>query len=312
MADPIAAESKVLLAKIEGTYGSDPAPTGAANAILATGFQVSPMEAEEASRDLERPYRGGQEQVPVAIRGVMTFSTELAGSGAAGTAPAWGPLARACGMAETINAGVDVSYAPISASYESVTIHFWQGPTRHVFLGCRGTATITVPAQAIPRIRWTFTGIWTQPSDQAPATPTLTAFQEPLVATTVNTPVFTVDAVSLVLRQLSFDLANQVEPRFLIGADAVVIVDSAELISATIEATPLATFNPFSLAYQRTKVAVALTHGTVAGNIVAISAPTSQVGRPTGQEENQKVIEWPITLRPLPNVGNDQFSITLT
>jgi len=312
MPEPLKWKSKVLLAKPEVTYGTDPTPTGLANAILATNVTLQPMDGEDVSRDLERPYLGAQEMIPAALRSVLTFSTELAGSGTAGDPPGWGVLARGCAMAETISAGASVTYSPITAAMESIAIWFWIENTKHVLLGARGTAEITLDAQGIPRIQWTFTGLWTQPVESVAVAPTLTGFKEPLIGSTANTPTFTVNGVSLVLRGYKFTLGNDVQHRLLIGREVIVIVDKAEQLVCNVEAVPLTTFNPFALATSRTQVAVNLVHGTAAGNIATIAMPTCQVKRLTGYEQNQNILEWPLALTPLPSAGNDQFSIALT
>lgn len=90
-----------ILAKIEGTYGVDAAPTGAANAIQAQNVQITPMELEYLDRDLVRAYLGHQEQIVVTSRVRLTYDVEIAGSGIAGVAPAWGPLWRGAGFSET-------------------------------------------------------------------------------------------------------------------------------------------------------------------------------------------------------------------
>ncbi|NTT88503.1 hypothetical protein HS053_21670, partial [Tabrizicola sp. SY72] len=41
---------QALLAKIETVYGTDPTPTGAANAILAEDVRVMPMEGQDVTR----------------------------------------------------------------------------------------------------------------------------------------------------------------------------------------------------------------------------------------------------------------------
>ena len=89
MSSPIRWRSKILLVEMEGTYGVDPAPA-AANAMLAINLELSPMEGEDVSRDLETAHLGGQPEIPTGLRSTLTFTTELQGSGAAGTAPAWG------------------------------------------------------------------------------------------------------------------------------------------------------------------------------------------------------------------------------
>ncbi|OYY67412.1 hypothetical protein [Sphingomonas sp. 28-63-12] len=91
-------KSKTILAKMETTYGTDPTPTGAANAILASDVTWSPMEGSDVARNVERGYFAADPTVAAELRCVLTFTVELVGSGTAGTAPAWGPLLRMSGV----------------------------------------------------------------------------------------------------------------------------------------------------------------------------------------------------------------------
>ncbi|PKP71851.1 MAG: hypothetical protein CVT82_00325 [Alphaproteobacteria bacterium HGW-Alphaproteobacteria-4] len=304
--------TKILLAKIETSYGVDAAPSGAANAILATDVALTPMDGSDVSRNLELAYLGAQATIPAELNAKLTFKVELAGSGAAGTAPAWGPLLRGCGVAEVISAGVSVAYNPVSEAHESLTLHLWIGDTRYVLKGARGNAKINVGAQAIPYLEFSFTGLFSAPAETARVIPTLTGFQKPDLATSANTPVFTLDAAALVLRSFVLDLGNQIENRFLIGSEAVLITEKADTIEAKVEAVALTTFNPFAKALAQDSVALALTHGTVAGQIAALSVPAAQMQRPQGLENAQNIKEWPLRLVPLPGTGNDQWTLTLT
>ena len=274
---PIKWKSKVILAKIESAYGVDPTPTGAANAMLMTGVELSPMEGEDVSRDLEFPYLAAQGMIPVGLRVRLRGKVELAPSGAAGTAPAWGPLLRACGVAETIVTDTSVTYEPITDSMESVAIHFWIGGTQHKMLGVRGDATLRFTAQGLPYIEFDLTGLYTEPAEATPATPTLTGFQTPLVVTDTNTPTFTVDdgggAVSLVMREFQMALGNQVEPRLLVRSESIIIPDRAEAVTVHVEAVPVSTFNPYALASAQTPVEVVLVHGTDAGAVATLDLP---------------------------------------
>ena len=109
---------KYILAKIETTYGTDPTPA-AANAILTSGLQRSLYEGNVVTRELDRETLGNDETVNTAPYVMIEFAVELAGAGTAGDAPDYGVLLRACGFAETIDAGVDVEYAPVSSGFES-------------------------------------------------------------------------------------------------------------------------------------------------------------------------------------------------
>lgn len=311
MPDVIKWRSKILLLKMETTYGVDPTPL-AANGILAKNVTYKPMEGEDVSRDLEFPYLAAQGMIPVGLRVVLEFETELVGSGTVGTAPAWGPLARLCAMSQTVNVGVSVVYAPVSESHESASCYFWVGGTRQVVKGIRGSGIIRLNAQGIPVVRWTLTGLYADPSETARVSPTLTSWKKPAVATHANTPVFTVNGVSLVMRSFELNFGNKVTPRLLIGREEIAIVDRAESIDIRVEAVPVSTLNPFALARAQTEVPIALTHGTAAGFIVAVAAPTSQLMRLPGYENQDDALEWPLGAIPLPAAGNDQFSITLT
>jgi hypothetical protein len=309
---PINWKSKVILAKIETTYGVDAAPTGALNAILMTNVSFSPMEGEDVSRDLELPYLAAQPMIPVGLRGRLKGRVELVPSGSLGAAPGWGPMLRGCAVAQTVNAGVSVVYNPISTAMESLTLYFWIGGTRHVLTGCRGDAVLSVKAQGLPYFDFDMVGLWSIPTETAPAVPTLTGFQTPVVATKANTPVFTINAVAMVMRDAVLSLNNQVEPRLLIGSESIIIPDRADAFKCRVEAVPVSTFNPYALANAQTQVAAALTHGTTAGKIAALAIPRLQLKRLSGFENAQNILEWPLEGVPLANAGNDQWSLTLT
>lgn len=309
---PITWRSKIILFKLEASYGTDPAPAGGANAILATEVRLTPMEGSDIDRDLETPWLGASGTIPGELHATLAFKVELVPSGTAGLAPGWGPLLRACAVAETIDAGVSVTYNPVSSGHESGTFHIMIGDTRYVLLGSRGNCAMEFDAQGVPYLNFEFTGLFKLPSEETRPTADLTGFQKPDLATSANTPTFTIAGTDLVARRVRLNLGNQVENRFLIGADNVVIVDRSDVIETTVEAVPLSSFNPFALAMNQTRVDVTLTHGATAGRIATLNAPTSQMQRPQGLENAQNVKEWPLRLVPLPADGNDQWTLTLT
>uniref|UniRef100_A4WS45 Uncharacterized protein n=1 Tax=Cereibacter sphaeroides (strain ATCC 17025 / ATH 2.4.3) TaxID=349102 RepID=A4WS45_CERS5 len=309
---PVFWKNKILLAKIETAYGTDAAPTGAANAVLATDVTLSPMEGNDVARNLDLPWFGSQGSVAVDLHAKLSFKVELAPSGTKGTPPAWGPLLRACGMAEVIVANTSVTYNPISSGFESLSLHLWVGATQYKLSGARGTCTLRLGASAIPYLEFEFTGLFSQPAEGARPTPTLTSWKAPRVASTLNTPTFTIAGTPMVLRSFALAMGNAIEPRFLIGSEAVLITDHAETIEATVEAVPLTTFNPYALAATGSTVAVSLVHGTTAGAIATIAAPAAQMQRPAGLENAQNIVEWPLRLVPTPTAGNDQWTLALT
>ena len=55
---PLLTRKRLLLAKAEVTYGTDPTPTGAANAILVRNLEIVPLQSDIVQRELIRPYLG--------------------------------------------------------------------------------------------------------------------------------------------------------------------------------------------------------------------------------------------------------------
>lgn len=305
-------KNKMLLAKPEAVYATDPTPTGEDNAILATNVSFAPMEGQDVSRNLERPYFSASPMIPVGLYSTLTFDIEYAASGEAGTPPAWGPLIRACGAAETIVADTSVEYTPITDDPESIAIYFYIGQVEHVLLGTRGTFVLTVNAQGIPVLRFTMTGLFAVPTTQSPPTPDFSAFLTPKVATKANTPTFTIGGTAFILRSYEFNLGNDVQPRLLIGYEGIHITDRAESVTATVEAVALGTYNPFSVAQNQTPKAIVLAHGTVAGNVITMTIDQAQQGRLSGYGQEQNILEWPLSFTPQPDEGDDQWSMLLT
>ena len=305
-------KSKTILAKTETTYGVDATPTGAANAILCQDVTFSPMEGEDVTRNLERTYFGAKPALPVGLRSVLTFTVETVASGTLGVAPGWGPLIRACGAAEVITAATKVEYTPITDNPESLSFYFDVDGTKHVMLGSRGTWVYRLNAQGIPVFVFTFTGLFTLPAEAAKPTPDYSLWQAPQIASTQNTPTFTVGGAGFKLRSFELTLGNQITPRLLIGYEGILITDRNEQLATRVEAVPVSTYNPFQVAQAATQQAIVLSHGTVNGKKVGLSLPYAVQQRVTGYEEQDGIAEWPLSFSPQPSAGNDQWKFTLT
>jgi hypothetical protein len=305
---------QALLVKSETTYGTDPNPTGAANAILAQNVKITPMKGSDVKRDYDRPYFGANPTIPVGLHASIAFEVEVKSSGVAGTPPAYGPLLQACKLAEVIVAATSVTYNPHSGTQKSATIYFNVDGTLFKIVGARGTFTYGLNAQGIVVLKFEMTGLFVQPSASALPSVTLGTqlTQIPQAASSANTPTFTLATTALALRSFTFDAGCEVKPRFLVGSEQILITDAAESIDLQIEAVALATFNPFALAAAATPIPVSLVHGVGAGKITTLSVPAAQVMRPDGLEEQDGLVEWKLKLTPLPVSGNDQFTLAFT
>lgn len=299
-----------ILAKIETTYGTDAVPTGEANAILGLNVTHRTMVGEQLSRDLLLPWLGHQGVILDGVVSTLELSVECAGSGAAGTAPGYGPLLRMCGLAEAIVAGTSVAYAPVSAGYEAGTIYFNQDGVRKIMLGTRGTVSLELVPGQIPRWRFMFTGLLGTITDTALPAVTLTAFKKPVPVNADNTTV-SLHGTALIVERFSLDLANTVEKRWLIGEKSVQITDRKSTGSVVAEAVSIAAKDWYGIAQAHTTGALEAVHGLVAGNIVTIDGAAVQIGL-VEDGQTQGIVNNTLPLMFLPDAGNDELTITLT
>jgi hypothetical protein len=297
-----------LLAKLETTYGQDAVPTGAANAVLLQEAEVTPMEAERIERPLIRPYLGARPFVLAGKRMQVRASIDMAGAGSAGAVPAFGPLLRGCGLAQTVQAGVRVDYTPVSEGFESLTLVYNLDGTRHRGLGARGTVSAELAANAFPRLTVEYTAFFTTVAAEALPTVDLAAWRDPRPVGFVDTPVFTVNGVSVPLERFTLTLGNQVAWRDLVGSRSVQITGRTPAATARIEAPALATLDLFAVADAQTPVPVVIQQGTSAGGIVELRLDRCQVLNPRyGDSDGIAMLE--LDLVPLPDAGDDELTI---
>jgi hypothetical protein len=310
---PLLSRKRLILAKTETTYGTDPTPTGAANAILVRNLEITPLQADTVTRDLIRPYLGNSDQLLAQTRVEVTFEVELAGSGAAGTAPAYGPVLKACGLSETVVATTSVTYAPVSASFSSVTIYFHNDGIRHKVTGCRGTFELNAEVGQIPVISFTMTGIYNAPTDEALPSPTYANQSAPLIFKNGNTSNFSIFSYSGCLQSLSFQMANEVVYRELVGCTKEsLIVNRAPAGDVVIEAPSIATKDFFSIATGSSTGSISFQHGGTAGNIVTFTTAQSDIANPSySDQDGIQMLNLPYVAVPT-SAGNDELSLVYT
>ena len=304
---------RLILAKTESTYGTDPTPTGAANAILVRNLEITPLQADTVTRDLIRPYLGNSDQLLAQTRVEVTFEVELAGSGTAGTAPAYGPVLKACGLSETVVATTSVTYAPVSASFSSVTLYFFNDGIRHKVTGCRGTFELNAEVGQIPVISFTMTGIYNAPTDEALPSPTYANQSAPLIFKNGNTSNFSIFSYSGCLQSLSFQIANEVVYRELVGCTKEsLIVNRAPAGDVVIEAPTITAKDFFAIATGSSTGSITFQHGSTAGNIVTFATAQSDIGQPSySDQDGIQMLNLPYVAVPT-SAGNDELSLAYT
>jgi hypothetical protein len=307
-----------ILAKTEVSYGSDPTPDGTANAILVSNASFN-VSYTNVNRDLIRANLGGSEQLAGTRFVECSFDVELANSGAAGTAPAWGPLLLACGMAEAVlTTPARVEYTPVSASFKSVTIYYHIDGTLRKALGCVGNAELMLNEGERPMIRFTMTGLDGGTTATADPTLTLTAWKVPSVVSDVNSGDINLGATysagtlssgtDYPSRGLSINLGNTIARKAILGGQSVSITqrDVTGTCQLELTASQEATFRTDINA--NTTTSLGFTHGTGAGVGIVLHAPRVQRIDPSDVDYEGE-LHTGLNLRFVPNSGNDEIRI---
>ncbi len=268
----------VVLAEIETEYGIDPIPTPASNAIAVRDLDISP-----AGEAVERNILRGSLSPLRFLRGTrsveVAFKTEMKGTGAKGALPAFGwegVLFRACGMAQTVNSGTDLLYAPVSTNFESCTLYVYLDRLFHKITGCRGSFRISVEVGKPALAEWKFKGFYNSPVDASPAAQTFSGILPP-VALGAG---FTIDGFGPVSEKFEIEINNSVvERKSIAAADGIVgfeITGRKPRGSFDPEAVAVSS-HPFWSNWQTAAtLALNLAVGSIDGNRFSIESPALQ------------------------------------
>lgn len=307
---------RFLIAKIESTYGTDPTPVGGTDAIQVTNLEVTPIESDNIQPVALQGFIGNSTRGTILAnkRVSVTFDVELSGSGTAGTAPAYGSVLKACGLSETTVADTSVTYAPVSSTFDSVTIYCFYDGTRHKITGCRGSASFTLNAGELPTISFTMTGLYNAPDDTALSGDFTVANQAAALEVsdaniTTNTFHGVTDAC---LESLSFALNNEFTFRPLMCSESVVMTNRAPGGNAVIEAPEVGTIDYFAKAVATATGSSVFTLGATGGNITTLNMPQTDITG-VGYGDTNGVVNLSVDYLALPTTsGNDEFTLVYT
>lgn len=301
--------NKLFLAKIETTAGVDASPTAAADAMLAQDLSIT-VEADTITRNLDKSYFGADPELYTNKRTKISGKIELAGSGTAGTAPAWGPVLRACGMAETTTVGTSVAYSPVSSGFETVTVYLNIDGTQYKVLGCLGTGRLVANVGEFPMFEFELTGIFSVPTDVAITAGTYSAFQDPEVVKESNA-VLSAFSTNLDGRTFAYDLGVQVQAYESTEQYLIEVADRQPSGSMGVWIPPTTTLDLNAKWDTHATGALQMSVNGGAGNIVTIDVVKAQLKAPQPADMNG-VAGYNIDFIPLANAGNDEITLTLT
>lgn len=300
----------VLLFKLQPVEKVDALPTGVLNAVMAMNISAQPVTAEFAKRNNIKPYFGNMGSVLIAVHSEISFDVELAGSGAAGTAPAYGPLLRACAFAETITAGASVVYSPITASQEFATLYYNLDGVLFKMTDAKGSVSLEIKAKGIPVLKFKFTGLFSTPVDaQLPVGVDYSGFKDPVAVNASNTPTAKLHGVSGKVESITIDMANTLVYRNVIGGENISITDRQPTGAYAMELESVATKDWYTTIVNGVLGPLSVVHGKVPGNIVEVAAPKVQLLDPSFSESDGLAVISP-KLDIQPNIGNDEVVLT--
>lgn len=305
----------LILAKKETTYGTDPTPTVAANAVVAYEVEGPTLEHDMLERRDMGPTLGREKELSGRQRATIKFSTHLKGGGSAGVAPKGvGDLFQACGMGETIVGATSTTYAFISASIPGVTLYIYKDGLQHQMHGCIGNFEIVMEAGEIPVINWEFMGLYETPTDVALPT---NATPDTTVPKVCKNLTVTFDSYAAVIQKLMLKSNNTISERGDLNAATGIagfqITDRNPEGSVTVETVLLATKNWYTKWEANTNQALSALLSVAAGNIVTITAAQC-ISRSKPYADADGILSDEITfqLAKSATTANDEISIALT
>lgn len=303
----------VLLAMKQTARGTPAAPVPGTHAILCRGLTPQPIKGKFVERNLLRGSKGNQGAIFASEHRTMEFEVELAGSGAAGTAPKFAPLLLGCDLSETLTPATSAVYQPHGVDGDYLTLFAYMDGILFKMTDAKGSVSISLNAEEIPVMKFNYIGKYAAVEDAVfPPGIAFTGFQKPLTVGDTNTATFTIAGLDLVTKSFSIDLANQLQWRDFINQAGVISPDRKPSASAVFEMTKVATKNWAEDVRLGTEMPLSLVHGLIAGNIVGITAPKLQFNQEPSMADENRTAMLNANFAVMPDLGNDELVLSFT
>lgn len=300
---------KVILAKLEVTYGVDPTPAQATDGILAMNMTIS-LEADKLEREIDRAYFSANPFVLVGRRCIVEFDFEPLGSSTVGNAAPCGPLLQACAHAEVLVPTTSATYNPISSAIKSATIYYWMGDQKFAITGCRGSVSFDTSIKQFPKAHAKLTGLFAIPTATAIVTPTLTSWQDPPAIET-ETWSLTINGTAVNAISMTLDQAQETPIHEGSESREVASLDRKSNGSLRLYDPGVGTFDLWTLAKNHTKVPVVSTLNGGAGKTVTLTVSNAQLELPKFTEVD-KAVGLEVAYAAIAGSGNDEYTLAFT
>jgi hypothetical protein len=247
----------------------------------------------------------------------MSYSVELAGSGAAATPPAWGQMLQGCAVAEgVLTTPPRVEYTPVSSGLKTLTQYYYDDGVLHKLLSSMGNCTLSAKVGERPMLRFEWTGLDGGIAETPNVAGTFTAWKKPVAMTKANViditlgPTYAAGVLTggtgYNSTGLELNFGNVVNFSAMLSTETVDVSDRQA--SGTIELELSAAQEVALMADVKANVTKSLgfTIGTTTGNKVIVYLPAAQLTNPRKSELNGKRLIG-FDVRAVPVNGNDEF-----
>lgn len=268
----------VLLAATETTEGTDPTPATSA-AILTTGATAMRVMGGRLDRNAAKQYSGNDLAYYVGKHVELSATVEIAGSGAAGTAPHIDALMQMSKHLKTSNSGVSTVYTPQTRQTVSGAIYFYHGTDLWKILGCMANGRISLTKDGIPSMSFTIKGRFDLPEHNAsPPAATFANLQAPIPLSKDNTPTASLHTFAMELESFEFEFGTPLNFDDRPGG-ARVKTSGRRMASGSITFVEpyLSAKDFYAIANARTTGALQIVHGITAGKIWQFDAAAVQL-----------------------------------
>ena len=316
---------RIVGIKQEATQGAG--ATFAVTDYILADVEFPDYQFENLERDYQRasystlPHVVGKKTVAIKIK------TELKGSGTAGVP--YAPLSaaiQACAYTETLLPAItptSVNHLPLTVPVanfigpgKSVCIEICLGGTaigtKHIIKGCVGTWKISGEINKLAMIEFDFKGQYVTP---ATADLPSTTYLPQLPVVWQNSTISIHGFGTANVKKWEIDAGNdiQLNEDSTVGKDGIggwFVAGRKPKASIELLTIGLATFDPRAIAASGAIASASLTVGTIAGNIITLTMPKTQLDKKYGELNSQ--ITDQLSLIPSRDTGDDWLRMVIT
>lgn len=316
-------KNTLVACKLQPTQGTDSIAGAPASAdIFKVSNQSVTMNHTMAERGDLRPTFGSTGKAFAGSSIDLNYDLEMAGSGAAGTAPGCDAALKACGLAAVINAASNVTYNPVSASLQAVTQYFYDSGALHKQLDARGNIEkITFNVGEVAKATIKFMGADGGDTEVAvPSTAPAATWIAGLGVCEANSSDVTfggtytlatgaiVGGTIYAAQGLEFAQGNALQFTALLGQEIGDITGRSSTVSVTIDCTAAQESAFRAQLKANTSQTLIFSHGATAGNKVQFYAPAAQLTNVSKAEKNgRRLVKLDFDCKQ--TSGNDDFYI---